>query len=266
MAMINLTNTGNRRSMTDATRWRSKAVAAETSEPVSRPEPASAPVTVHEADPAEIIDGPAPVVATGIDTQAERDNIDRSLRDRIRRISRRPQREEAEHAPAAEKRPRRVRNADEERAELSDEAFSFKPAGPKGRDTNERPAPVRDASTLRQSARRREDTPQQTQVPARRATSEPEVHTTSVQASENEVDMLRSEIEELRREMSEMRESIARISQPTAGPKGLGAVERTMQRLAERMDRIDGGAQPQISNGIAGPRPRKKGFFASLFN
>lgn len=261
MAILNLTNVGARRSMTDAERWSKDGAVAEDTETLSRPAPVREPEPVHEPQPSEIIDE-APARPAN-----ESDNVDRSLRDRIRRISRRPQQAEPEETPAAEKRSRRIRNADEERAELAEEAFSFTPAGPKGRDKNERPAPVRDASTLRQSARRREDLqPPAPQVPARRTTSEPEVQSTGVHASESEVDMLRSEIEDLRREMLEMREAIARINQPNATPKGLGAVERTMQRLAERMDRIDGGAQPQISNDPAGPRPRKRGFFSSLFN
>jgi hypothetical protein len=262
MAIINLTNSGARRSMTDASRWRGDKAPLRNDEEMSRPLPVRAPEPVQVPDEILIVDT-APEIAEPAVALAADDNIDHSLRDRIRRISRRPQQDEPD-APAEAPRARGRRKVVEERAELSDEAFSFTPAGPKGRDKPQRAPAEREPGTIRQSARRRDD-PVEAQVPARRMPTEPDMHSTGVRAQEYEIDMLRSEIDELRQEMAEMRDAIGRASQPASSSKGLGAVERTMQRLSERMDRIDGGAQPQISDGHSAPRPRKKGFFSSLF-
>jgi hypothetical protein len=274
MAIINLTNSGSRRSMTDGTRWRAAPDVRPDPETLSQPEPVRAPDPVPELEPVQIVDTSPEIVGGNTAAEIARElddegNVDHSLRDRIRRISRRPQRDE--DAPQQEeRRPRGRRSTEEPRAELSEDAFSFTPAGPKGRDKQpDRPAPEREPGKMRQSARRREDPSAAAgaHVPAKRTPTEPEVHTTGVQASESEVDMLRSEIDELRREMSEMREAISRIDQPSSSPKGMGAVERTMQRLAERMDRIDGG--PPVQNvAIQDGRPTggpRKGFFKSLF-
>lgn len=269
MAIINLTNSGSRRSMTDASRW--QLAPDRDTEAMSRPEPMPAPEPARE--PERFI-GPTPEIV-GANTAEEiarnigDDNVDTSLKDRIRRISRRPKARMDDTPVQEERRPRPRRAAEEERAELNEEAFNFTPAGPKGREKPESAPAERASGNIRQSARRREDTTPapRTQVPARRTPTEPEVQTTGVLASESEVDMLRSEIEELRREMSDMRAAIGQMERPASSPKGLGAVERTMQRLAERMDRIDGGPPAQnvaIQDGRPTGGPRK-GFFKSLF-
>lgn len=267
MAIIDLTNSGARRSMTDPSRWRDRDVTARDPEEISQPRPVRTPDPIVEPEPAPIVET-APRIAEAASTarpadDMNDDNVDRSLRDRIRRISRRPQPDDTSAAVEAP-RPRARKIADEERAELSEDSFSFTPAVARGREKSQRPPADREPGTIRQSARRRDEAPAP-QVPARRAPTEPDVHVTGVHADESEIDMLRSEIDELRREMADMREAISRVDRPSPNTKGLGAVERTMQRLSERMDRIDGGAAPQISDGSGNSRPRKRGFLASLF-
>lgn len=125
----------------------------------------------------------------------------------------------------------------------------------------------------RQSARRRDVVPK-TEVPAapesdnlptpRRSTA-PEVRQEQVQETattqDAEITALAAEIKNLRREMAELRSEIRDLKD--AGPGGLGPVERAVQRLAQRMDRVDGGAQPLINDGRLEQRaPKKSGFFS----
>ncbi|WP_417513799.1 hypothetical protein [Minwuia sp.] len=225
--------------MTDASRW---------TDPDTARRPAEHPADIAEAP----VERPAPPPAASASTEPERPadatgtvNVDTSLRDRISRLSRRPSRTEMDGddgAPA----PLATAVPDPEPAQPTDTAFSFTPAG--------RREPVRESQRnrdeetprMRQSARRRtpaEDS--ETRVPARRASSDPEVRTTDVRASETEVEVLRGQVQRLEAEIRKLQETVATISSksgPAEGQKGIGAVERALQRLSERVDRLDGGA------------------------
>jgi|GEM_PF-6379118 len=127
----------------------------------------------------------------------------------------------------------------------------------------------------RQSARRRsadgqQEAPRNTAaaaeasgLPTTRRSSAPDVAQNAVRevsgsgradasAMKSEVETLRREIADLRREMRDLRE---------AGPGGLGPVERAVQRLSQRLDRLDGGAQPLIADGqLEMRKPKRSGF------
>lgn len=127
----------------------------------------------------------------------------------------------------------------------------------------------------RQSARRRDDAPkadapaasETENLPTPRRSTAPEIRHDRVQetttAHDAEVTALAAEIKNLRREMAELRSEMRDLKD--AGPGGLGPVERAVQRLAQRMDKVDGGAQPLINDGRLEQRaPRKSGFFSWL--
>lgn len=148
-------------------------------------------------------------------------------------------------------------------------------APPPSKPVEERHPPRESAASHpRQSARRRNAEEQQAEprntavaadapgLPTPRRSSAPEVAQNSVReipesrradasAMQSEVETLRREIADLRREMRDLRE---------AGPGGLGPVERAVQRLSQRMDRIDGGAQPLIADGqLEMRKPKRSG-------
>jgi len=99
-------------------------------------------------------------------------------------------------------------------------------------------------------------------LPATRRGTAPDVAHSTVRevAGEKDTSKIMKEVEILRREVAELRREVRDLRE--AGPGGLGPVERAVQRLAQRMDRVDGGAQPLIADGqLEQRKPRKSGFF-----
>lgn len=88
------------------------------------------------------------------------------------------------------------------------------------------------------------------------------MHTTYLQAED---DSLFALLETLDNRVTSMEQAIAdlRRTKPAADGSMLRPVEKAVQRLAERMDRLDGGAQNQIGfedeQVRARPRNRKRG-------
>ncbi len=144
-----------------------------------------------------------------------------------------------------------------------------------------RQQPVTDdgAGNPRQSARRRTPEEQAAQpckpvaeetagLPVERRTSSPDVARSAVREvagpARGDESALKAEIETLRRELADMRREVRALRE--AGPGGLGPVERAVQRLAQRMDRIDGGAQPMIADGQLEQRKPKRSGLLGLFS
>lgn len=227
--------------MTDASRWCSGGAAAAVQQ---MPEPAAQP-----GDPLP-------------------DNVDNSLKERIRRFSRRPD-QEATQEGETEPRPARRPEPPRERAELDPEAHSFTPAPIRPAPSQPERAEPRPRTENRQSARRRQDLDDrdQARVPATRRPAEPEPYGYQVQDRSGDIDMLQHEVDELRRQVASMRDELNELRErPAGGGKGFSVIERTMQRLSERMDRIDGGAPPPEVTGPGDRTPRRrKGLLNSLF-
>ena len=234
-------------------------------------------------------------------TAPETGNVDTSLRDRINRLStartnllrRRgtsvPAEEPVTTATAPQMRP--VDTAPPEAVpafdvpedveietttgEVVGEVDLTRPMAAPSYPAEERHPPRESATPhLRQSARRRSADERQEAsrntaasdapgLPATRRGSAPDVAQNAVHevsgsgradasAMKSEIETLRREIADLRREMRDLRE---------AGPGGLGPVERAVQRLSQRLDRLDGGAQPLIADGqLEIRKPRRSGF------
>lgn len=230
---------GLRLSMTDASRWQRRA---------------TAPAVRDVPEPAAESGDPLP------------DNVDNSLKERIQRFSRRP---EPQMEDAATPSPRAARRAEppRERPEADDQAFTpalTRPAASQPERSEPRPR-----TDVRQSARRRQDFDdrEQVRVPATRRPAEPEPYGYPVQQRTEEIDMLQREMDELRHVVAGLREEIKELRErPERGAKGFSVIERTMQRLSERMDRIDGGAAPPEVTGPGDRTPRRrKGLLNSLF-
>lgn len=173
-------------------------------------------------------------------------NVDTSLRERIRRLSAAraealrerdlPEPPEAPRAAAAP-RPRETAAFDAER-----ESGEFSP---------------------RQPARRRRPEPEaerEYRPPVRRRNTAPETPATQIDPIEDEMEELSQEVARLRQEVAQLRGEIAK--RPAGGGE-IGPVERALQKLAERMDRIDGGPRPPIADGRPAGRPRRG--FLGLF-
>ncbi len=109
--------------------------------------------------------------------------------------------------------------------------------------------------------------PQSDSLPATRRSTAPDVRRDHLREMATEpgsdTAALAAEVKNLRREMAELRSEMRDLKD--AGPGGLGPVERAVQRLAQRMDRLDGGAQPQIADGRLETRAPKKSWFSGLF-
>ncbi|MEC9345974.1 MAG: hypothetical protein VYB54_07090 [Pseudomonadota bacterium] len=266
MALLNdCEDLGGRRSLTDPARWGGTARPAPA--PQREPQRPVAPEAPRGRAPGAQ-PAPAPRQDTGYpenDLTAGRSretvahvasgNIDTSLRDRfpqdrIQRLAMQrdellrrhglPAQEQVEpdmHRPASRPEP-------EDRYEPEHEAAAVEEA------------PMRNP---RQSARPAGsfDQPRQ-QMPAPRRSSAPEPFATRVgEVRSHGGGELLDEIEKLRREVGELRRELKAIQQQ--GPSGVGPVERAVQRLAERMDRIDGGARPAISDGSGNGGRRRRG-------
>lgn len=131
----------------------------------------------------------------------------------------------------------------------------------------------------RQSARRRsaddqQEAPRNTAaadasgLPATRRGSAPDVARSAVRevagSGRADASAMKSEVETLRREIADLRREIRDLRE--AGPGGLGPVERAVQRLSQRMDRLDGGAQPLIADGQLEMRKPKRSGFLGFFS
>lgn len=295
MSALNDTSTvGGRRSLnTPPANGQRRGSAAQTNAPADRAAPrtsARAEKPTASARTAETVSAAAP----------ETGNVDTSLRDRINRLStartnllrRRATRVPVDEPvttataplmnPADTAQPEAVAAFDVPE-DIEIETTTGEVVGevdltrsdttPPVKPAEERHPPREDAvSHPRQSARRRnaeeqQAAPQNTAaaepgLPTKRRSSAPDVAQNAVRevhesdradssTEKSEVETLRREIADLRREMRDLRE---------AGPGGLGPVERAVQRLSQRMDRLDGGAQPLIADGqLETRKPKRSG-------
>ncbi|PJK30656.1 hypothetical protein CVT23_05755 [Minwuia thermotolerans] len=254
MAMSDITKPGQRQEIADASRWRESPAAGEPRVAVDAPPPVAESLGRGRREPAE--GGPD---AAG--------NVDTSLRERIRRLSA-ARTEALRERDMAHVEPRREARAEPE----YDDRYEPRPA-PRARREEAEPAmrgvARRDAEREsddfdpRQPARRRQPGPEadpEFRAPARRRAAPPEPAATRVDPLEDEMDELHDEVSRLRQEVARLREEVAR--RPAGGAGELGPLERALQKLAERMDRIDGGPRPAVDDG----RPRKPGRgFLGLF-
>lgn len=96
-------------------------------------------------------------------------------------------------------------------------------------------------------------------LPAQLALAATENATTYVQEITSETETLTSEVAELRRDVARLSEEVA-LLRKVAGA-GIGPVERAVQKLAQRMDRLDGGARPAVID----RRPARDGGRESWF-
>ena len=245
MSMTDIRIPGRRLAMNDASRWADNRI--DDVETVGQVAPAPLPEVAAntqpqfqpKADPGQV------------------DNVDLSLRDRLRRLSRRPEGQaSAPRKPAKDTRPEAP-------------TVSFTQAPPRGHpvESTERtePQPKQARQSARPRADARHETPEDRYVPAPRRPSAPEYYTEAATPMHDEVDMLRDQIARMQDQMLRMADEIDGLKQGgDGGNKGVRAVEKALQRLSERMDAVDGGPriQPQIEDDRA---PRKRGMLDGLF-
>ncbi|MDF1734394.1 MAG: hypothetical protein P1U37_03855, partial [Minwuia sp.] len=153
--------------------------------------------------------------------------------------------EPAERPVAAAPRPD-DRNRPPRESETSHPRQSARRRGAEERTETARDTAAADTSGL--PATRRNSTPDMAQSTVREVSGSGRADASAMMS---EVETLRREIADLRREVRDLRE---------AGPGGLGPVERAVQRLSQRMDRLDGGAQPLIADGqLEMRKPKRSG-------
>lgn len=194
-------------------------------------------------------------------------NVDTSLRERIRRLS-------AARAEALRSRDEPPRRADpEERgeepvmrpvasrdAERDSDDFSSRQPARRRRAESERDAEREFRAPVRRRRAEAESEPEREfRAPARRRAAPPDYAATRVDPLDDEVADLREEVLRLRQEVRELRKE---VQDRPSGASEIGPVERAVQKLAERMDRIDGGPRPPVADA----RPKRPGRgFLGLF-
>lgn len=259
MALLNdADDLGGRRSLIDPARW--SPGAADRPAPrkprtrAAAPEPArsmAAPQASRDHDLTAGAQRPAPA------TQVAASNIDTSLRDRIpmdrvqRLAAQRDELLRRHGLPPEPATPDAAYRQEPQRA-LAPRDPEPEPMQPVVHNPRQSARPVGTADAER------------TRMPAPRRATEPDPFAARVAEVRPHGSDVLDELEDLRREVSELRREMKAMQQAGAGG-GIGPVERAVQRLAERMDRLDGGAQPAISDGRGGRRRTGGGGLFGLF-